>query len=101
MGQLRAIRGALLLTGAEPAQLLEELDSVAELTPNCVLPPSFSRFSNTNSGDSPTVAPAICPRAGGAAAGPTLITDARSVPLAVHRKKPRPQASVVLQPARH
>ncbi|HEY6819234.1 MAG TPA: SpoIIE family protein phosphatase [Mycobacterium sp.] len=99
MGQLRASARALLLTGAEPARLLEELDSVAELIPNAfcttvflaILDNKSGEFSYSCAGHLPAVLAA--PQA-----APTLITDARSVPLAVNRKKPRPQASVVLPP---
>ncbi|OBK40987.1 stage II sporulation protein E [Mycobacterium sp. 1245111.1] len=99
MGQLRASARALLLTGAEPARLLEELDAVAELIPDAFCTTVFLAVLNTESGElSYSCAghlPAVL-----AAPGKehTLITDARSVPLAVQRKGSRPQASVTLAP---
>ena len=62
MGQLRASARALLLTGAEPARLLEELDSVAELIPNAFCTTVFMAVLNTEPASSPTVVPAICLR---------------------------------------
>ena len=99
MGQLRSSARALLLTGAEPAMLLEELDAVAELIPDAFCTTVFLAVLDTDSGEFcyscaghlPAVLAA--PRS-----GPTLLADARSVPLAVHRKASRPQASVVLPP---
>ena len=99
MGQLRASARALLLTGAEPAQLLEELDSVAELIPNAFCTTVFLAILDTKSGEFSYSCAGHLPAVLAAPqAAPTLITDARSVPLAVNRKKPRPQASVELPP---
>jgi PAS domain S-box-containing protein len=99
MGQLRASARALLLTGAEPAKLLEELDAVAELIPNAFCTTVFLSVLDTESGEfSYSCAghpPAVLAAPGSAH---TLISDARSVPLAVQRKTPRPQASVKLPP---
>jgi PAS domain S-box-containing protein len=99
MGQLRSSARALLLTGAEPAKLLEELDSVAELIPDAFCTTVFLAVLDTESGEFfyscaghlPAVLAA--PRA-----KPTLLSDARSVPLVVQRKSSRPQSSVVLPP---
>ncbi len=99
MGQLRSSARALLLTGAEPAKLLEELDAVAELIPDAfcttvflaILDTESGRFCYSCAGHLPAVLAA--PRS-----EPTLLADARSVPLAVHRKGSRPQSSVVLPP---
>jgi len=99
MGQLRSSARALLLTGAEPAMLLEELDSVAELIPDAFCTTVFLAVLDTESGEFfyscaghlPAVLAA--PRA-----KPTLLSDARSVPLVVQRKSSRPQSSVVLPP---
>jgi PAS domain S-box-containing protein len=97
MGQLRSSARALLLTGAEPAKLLEELDAVAELIPNAFCTTVFLAILDTKSGEfSYSCAghlPAVLAAPGQAH---TLILDARSVPLAVQRKTSRPQASVVL-----
>jgi PAS domain S-box-containing protein len=99
MGQLRASARALLLTGAEPAKLLEELDAVAKLIPNAFCTTVFLSVLDTESGEfSYSCAghpPAVLAAPGSAH---TLISDARSVPLAVQRKTPRPQASVKLPP---
>ena len=99
MGQLRASARALLLTGAEPARLLEELDAVAELIPNAFCTTVFLAILDTESGEfSYSCAghpPAVLAAPGKAH---TLITDARSVPLAVQRKDSRPQASIMLPP---
>jgi PAS domain S-box-containing protein len=99
MGQLRASARALLLTGAEPARLLEELDSVAELIPDAFCTTVFLAILDTESGEFSYSCAGHLPAVLAAPQeAPTLITDARSVPLAVHRKKSRPQASVVLPP---
>jgi PAS domain S-box-containing protein len=99
MGQLRASARALLLTGAEPAMLLEELDAVAELIPDAFCTTVFLAVLDTESGEfSYSCAghmPAVLAAPGVAH---TLISDARSVPLAVQRKASRPQASVTLPP---
>jgi PAS domain S-box-containing protein len=99
MGQLRASARALLLTGAEPAMLLEELDAVAELIPDAFCTTVFLAVLDTESGEfSYSCAghlPAVLAAPGLAH---TLISDARSVPLAVQRRASRPQASVTLPP---
>ena len=99
MGQLRASARALLLTGAEPAKLLEELDAVAQLIPNAFCTTVFLSVLDTESGvfsySCAGHPPAVLAAPGSAH---TLISDARSVPLAVQRRTPRPQASVKLPP---
>jgi PAS domain S-box-containing protein len=99
MGQLRASARALLLTGAEPAKLLEELDAVAELIPDAFCTTVFLAVLDTETGEfSYSCAghlPAVLAAPG---AAHTLISDARSVPLAVQRKAARPQASLTLPP---
>jgi anti-sigma regulatory factor (Ser/Thr protein kinase) len=99
MGQLRASARALLLTGAEPARLLEELDAVAELIPDAFCTTVFLSVLDTETGEF-SYSCAGHPPAVLAAPGSehTLISDARSVPLAVQRKASRPQASVTLPP---
>ena len=97
MGQLRSSARALLLTGAEPAKLLEELDAVAELIPDAFCTTVFLAVLDTESGE-------FCYSCAGhlpavlavPQSAPTLLSDARSVPLAVHRKASRPQTSVFL-----
>lgn len=99
MGQLRSSARALLLTGAEPARLLEDLDAVAELIPDAFCTTVFVAVLDTESGEfSYSCAghlPAVLATPDGAH---TLISDARSVPLAVQRKASRPQASITLAP---
>ncbi|HEX2286730.1 MAG TPA: SpoIIE family protein phosphatase [Mycobacterium sp.] len=94
MGQLRASTRALLLTGAEPATLLEQLDSVTEFIPDAFCSTVFVAIVDTESG---TVryssAGHVPPVLASPSSPPELLTDARSVPLAVHRDEPRPQAS--------
>ncbi|MFI5506358.1 SpoIIE family protein phosphatase [Mycobacterium sp. NPDC051804] len=94
MGQLRASTRALLLTGAEPARLLEQLDSVAEFIPDAFCATVFVAIADldlhilhySSAGHVPPVFSAGSER-------PELLTDGHSVPLAVHRDGPRPQAS--------
>ena len=50
MGQLRSSARALLLTGAEPAMLLEQLDSVAKLIPDAFCTTVFIAVLDTDSG---------------------------------------------------
>jgi PAS domain S-box-containing protein len=97
MGQLRSSGRALLLTGAEPATLLEQLDSVAALIPDAFCTTVFVAILDTRSqmltyssaGHVPAVVAAP-------ESQPQLLIDARSVPLAVQRDHPRPQATVGL-----
>ena len=97
MGQLRSSARALLLTGASPARLLEQLDSVAALIPDAFCTTVFVAILDTRSetltyssaGHVPAVLAAP-------ESQPQLLTDARSVPLAVHRDEPRPQAAAAL-----
>ncbi|MDT5280003.1 MAG: hypothetical protein QOJ20_1198 [Mycobacterium sp.] len=97
MGQLRASARALLLTGAEPATLLEQLDSVAAFIPDAFCTTVFVAILDTlsetliysSAGHVPGVLAAPESR-------PQLLTDARSVPLAVQRDDPRPQAVAAL-----
>ena len=99
MGQLRSSARALLLTGAEPAKLLGELDAVAELIPNAFCTTVFLAVLDTDSGEFLYSCAGHLPAVLAAPqSAPTLLVDARSVPLAVQRKKSRPQSSVVLPP---
>ncbi len=99
MGQLRSSARALLLTGAEPARLLEQLDTAAALIPDAFCTTVFLSLLDTESGvmrySSAGHPPAVLAEPQRA---PTLLTDAQSVPLAVRRSRPRPQASVTLTP---
>ncbi len=94
MGQLRSSARALLINGAEPALLLEQLDSAASLIPNAYCTTVFLAVLDTDTGllhySNAGHMPAMI-------AGPesrtSMLNDARSVPLAVRRDQPRPQAS--------
>ena len=99
MGQLRSSARALLLTGAEPARLLEELDSVAELIPDAFCTTVFLAVLDTESGEfSYSCAGHLPAVLATPQSAPTLISGARSVPLVVQRKSSRPQSSVILPP---
>jgi PAS domain S-box-containing protein len=99
MGQLRASARALLLTGAQPAKLLEELDAVAELIPDAFCTTVFLAVLDTESGELSYSCAGHLPAILATPGTPhTLIIDARSVPLAVQRKASRPQAAVTLPP---
>ncbi|HET9890133.1 MAG TPA: SpoIIE family protein phosphatase [Mycobacterium sp.] len=100
MGQLRSSARALLINGAEPAVLLEQLDSAASLIPNAYCTTVFLAILDTETGvlqySNAGHMPAVL--AGPDRATTTLLTDAASVPLAVRRKEPRPQTTHVLPP---
>jgi PAS domain S-box-containing protein len=100
MGQLRSSARALLINGAEPAVLLEQLDSAASLIPNAYCTTVFLAILDTETGvlqySNAGHMPAVL--AGPDPATTTLLTDAASVPLAVRRKEPRPQTTHVLPP---
>jgi anti-sigma regulatory factor (Ser/Thr protein kinase) len=101
MGQLRSSARALLLTGAQPAVLLEQLDLAASLIPDAYCTTVFLAILDTESGileySNAGHMPAVLAGAGSDYRSRTVVlTDARSVPLAVRRDEPRPQASQVL-----
>jgi PAS domain S-box-containing protein len=99
MGQLRSSARALLLTGAEPGMLLEQLDAVAELIPDAFCTTVFLAILNTETGEFCYSCAGHLPAVLAAPhSEPTLLSDARSVPLAVSRKRSRPQSFVVLPP---
>ncbi|HEX5254364.1 MAG TPA: SpoIIE family protein phosphatase [Mycobacterium sp.] len=100
MGQLRSSARALLINGAEPAVLLDQLDSAASLIPNAYCTTVFLAILDTETGvlqySNAGHMPAVLAGPGGGTT--TLLTDAASVPLAVRRNQPRPQATQVLPP---
>ena len=97
MGQLRSSARALLLTGTSPAKLLEHLDSVAAFIPDAFCTTVFVAIldtrSETLSYSSAGHVPAVLANG---QSQPQLLTDARSVPLAVHSDERRPQATATL-----
>jgi PAS domain S-box-containing protein len=99
MGQLRSSARALLLTGAEPAVLVEQLDSAAALIPDAYCSTVFLAILDTESGmlryTSAGHVPAVVVTAGSEA---VMLDDAVSVPLAVQRDHPRPQGCHALMP---
>ncbi|MGX9788926.1 SpoIIE family protein phosphatase [Mycobacterium sp. MMS18-G62] len=99
MGQLRSSARALLLTGASPGRLLEQLDSVAAYIPDAFCTTVFAAILDTESGSlvysSAGHVPAVVVAP---SSDPVMLTDARSVPLGVHRTEPRPQAVQELVP---
>ncbi|BBW99410.1 stage II sporulation protein E [Mycolicibacterium moriokaense] len=93
MGQLRASTRALLLTGAEPALVLEHLDSVAEFIPDAFCATVFVAIADLDAHTlSYSSAGHVPPVLATGSASPELLTDGHSLPLAVHRDEPRPQA---------
>ncbi|MGH3562000.1 MAG: SpoIIE family protein phosphatase, partial [Mycobacterium sp.] len=99
MGQLRSSARALLLTGAGPATVLEQLDSVATLIPDAFCTTAFVAVLDT---ETATLQYSCAGHVPAVLASPestvTLLTKPCSVPLAVQRNDSRPQASQVLTP---
>lgn len=103
MGQLRSSARALLLTGARPGLLLEQLDAAAALIPDAYCTTVFLAILDAHSGlleySNAGHMPAVLVEGGSETSPvPTFLTDAGSVPLAVRRNETRPQASRVLLP---
>jgi PAS domain S-box-containing protein len=98
MGQLRSSARALLINGAEPGVLLEQLDSAALLIPDAYCTTVFIAILDTKTGvmqySNAGHMPALL--AGPGLVKTTLLTEAASLPLAVRRQGPRPQATRVL-----
>jgi PAS domain S-box-containing protein len=97
MGQLRSSARALLLTGASPARMLEQLDAVAAFIPDAFCTTVFVAMVDTaaetltysSAGHVPAVLAAPD-------APPRLLAAAGSVPLAVQRDETRPEETTAL-----
>ncbi|AYE98168.1 stage II sporulation protein E [Mycobacterium paragordonae] len=103
MGQLRSSARALLLTGAKPAVLLEQLDAAASLIPDAYCTTVFLAIIDTESGvleySNAGHMPAVLVKTeAGTPTATLLLTDASSVPLAVRRNETRPQSAELLTP---
>ncbi|BBX75821.1 SpoIIE family protein phosphatase [Mycobacterium shinjukuense] len=101
MGQLRSSARALLLTGARPGLLLEQLDAAASLIPDAYCTTVLLAILDTESGileySNAGHMPAVLVGAG-SGSETTFLTEARSVPLALRRNEIRPQAAQALPP---
>jgi serine phosphatase RsbU (regulator of sigma subunit)/anti-sigma regulatory factor (Ser/Thr protein kinase) len=99
MGQLRSSARALLVNGAPPSRLIEELDSAATLIPGAYCTTVFVGTLDTSTGEltysSAGHLPALLAAPGAAI---EMLTEASSVPLAVQYPTSRPQASTRLRP---
>ncbi|OBJ54884.1 SpoIIE family protein phosphatase [Mycobacterium sp. 1423905.2] len=99
MGQLRSSARALLLTGAEPATLLEQLDAAASFTPDAYCTTVFLAILDTSTGTLGYSNAGHMPAILAAPNGQTTFLDrATSVPLAVRRNETRPEGSHALLP---
>lgn len=99
MGQLRSSARALLVNGAAPGRLIEELDSAATLIPGAYCATVFVGTLNTSTGDLTYSSAGHLPALLAAPdAAIEMLTEASSVPLAVQHPTIRPQASTRLQP---
>jgi PAS domain S-box-containing protein len=100
MGQLRSSARVLLINGTTPGRLLDELDSAAALIAGAYCTTVFVGTIDTDTGEmtysSAGHVPALLAVPG---ATPETLTGATSVPLAVQKTGPRPQASKFLLPS--
>lgn len=94
MGQLRSSARVLLINGTAPARLLDELDSAAALIPGAYCTTVFVCTIDTDTGDmtysSAGHVPALLAVPGAAS---VALSGGASVPLAVQKTDPRPEAS--------
>lgn len=99
MGQLRSSARVLLVNGVSPGRLLDELDSAAALIAGAYCATVFVGIVDTDTGhmtySSAGHIPALLAVPG---ATPETMTGATSVPLAVQKTGPRPEASKFLVP---
>ncbi|MEU0494664.1 SpoIIE family protein phosphatase [Mycobacterium sp. NPDC006124] len=99
MGQLRSSARVLLVNGVSPGRLLDELDSAAALIAGAYCTTVFVGIVDADTGQmsysSAGHIPALLAAPGEAARS---LTGATSVPLAVQKSGPRPEASVFLPP---
>jgi serine phosphatase RsbU (regulator of sigma subunit)/anti-sigma regulatory factor (Ser/Thr protein kinase) len=100
MGQLRSSARVLLVNGASPGRLLDELDSAAALIAGAYCTTVFVGIIDTDTGEmtysSAGHIPALLAVPG---ATPETLTGATAVPLAVLKADPRPEASKFLSPS--
>jgi len=99
MGQLRSSARVLLVNGASPGRLLDELDSAAALIAGAYCTTVFVGIVDADTGEmaysSAGHIPALLAVPGGVVES---LTGATSVPLAVQKTGPRPEASTILPP---
>ncbi|MDP9165235.1 MAG: SpoIIE family protein phosphatase, partial [Actinomycetota bacterium] len=100
MGQLRSSARVLLINGTSPGRLLDELDSAATLIPGAYCTTVFVGVVDTDTGEmtysSAGHTPALLAVPG---ARPQTLIAATSVPLAVQKLSPRPEATMFLSPS--
>jgi anti-sigma regulatory factor (Ser/Thr protein kinase) len=100
MGQLRSSARVLLINGATPARLLDELDSAAALIAGAYCTTIFVGTIDTDTGEMTYSSAGHVPALLAAPGTPAeTLTGATSVPLGVQKAGPRPQASKFLSPS--
>lgn len=100
MGQLRSSARVLLINGATPSRLLDELDSAAALIAGAYCTTVFVGTIDTDTGEMAYSSAGHVPALLAVPGAPTeTLTGATSVPLAVRKTGPRPQASKFLSPS--
>ncbi|KAA0092681.1 PAS domain S-box protein [Mycolicibacterium sp. P1-18] len=99
MGQLRSSARVLLVNGASPGRLLDELDSAAALIAGAYCTTVFVGIVDADTGQMAYSSAGHIPALLAVPGGPVRsLTDATSVPLAVQKTGPRPEASTFLPP---